>query len=260
MPAKLIVSSGPGQGSEFYIEDQVVRIGSGEQCEWSLPDSHLASHAATLEFRDGGYILHNRSDDPVQLAGQDLSLRESASWSADEEADFGHGVQIRLEIDGDPAPAKAPGPVIQIEVDPEENDETKAAKGKPGSGGSGKSLQLLVIVVACALAAWMLLSDSSAENKTGGREVRFEDIIEKLKNSPTDKAREPHSFRSMLQRAHAAQLRGDGKEARAMYGSIRDALLLHPKASGGKFMDAEDDEIWRYVLQQFQAAYGDSTP
>src|SRR4051812_40872103 len=116
MPAKLVIASGPGQGSEFYIQDLVVRIGSGHQCEWQLADPRLAGHAATLEFRDGGYKLYNRSMDPVRVADQTLRLREWASWQAGDEADFGHGVVLRLEVDGDPAPAKAPGPAVQIEV------------------------------------------------------------------------------------------------------------------------------------------------
>ena len=68
MPAKLVVVSGAAPGSEFPIQQPVFRIGSGAQCEFRLRDPRLAVHAITMEYREDGYLLHNRSDQPVDLA------------------------------------------------------------------------------------------------------------------------------------------------------------------------------------------------
>jgi hypothetical protein len=256
MPAKLVVASGSGQGSEFYIQDPVVRIGSGGQCEWQLADAKLAEHAATLEFRDGGYRLYNKSTDPLHVADRTLDKRQWAAWAAGEAADFGHGVVVRLEVDGDPAPAKAPEAAVPIEVDREETDESEAAKLKKGSG-AGKTLQLLVIVAAVPLGAWMLLADQSGAEPAEGRTIDFGELVKKLEKSPTDQAREPYSFRSTLQCARTSELRGDRKEAQTRYGSLRDALLLLPRDAKGKFKDAVNDDLWKYVLLHLQKLQSD---
>jgi hypothetical protein len=254
MPAKLIVIAGEPSGTEFDIQDEVLRIGSGTQCEFRL--SELAPHAATLEYRDGTYFLHNRSDAMIALGRDRLGLRDSAAWSPGMEANLGHGLTLRLDVEGDPAPAKPARPTYTIEYDAEEPVEDGQAAAKKPAGSSKKTLQIAIIVVAVPLCIWMLLSDNEPPKADPAeKRVSFTEVIDKLADSPVDKERGSQSIRAALQRARSAELHGDRKAARQAYGFVRDTLVIHRKPDGN-FRDPEDEMVWSYVKQRLRVVQG----
>ena len=53
MPAKLVVVSGAQPGQEFWIETEVLRLGSEAPCEIRLTDAGVPPHAATLDNSSG---------------------------------------------------------------------------------------------------------------------------------------------------------------------------------------------------------------
>jgi len=243
----------PEPDREFPIQDEVLRLGSGAQCEYRLGAG--AAHSATLEYRNGSYHLHNRGDDPITINGRRLELRESVHWPEGDEVDFGRGVTLRLDIQGDPAPAKASA-TYTIEYDAEEEvvdpDAAKKAEVAKKAASSKTTMQLVVIGVCVVLGAFMLMMDEPATEKEDMLDprVEFAAIIDKLMTSEKGKDPGPFSLRSTLQSARVAELRGDEKEARKSYGAV--ITMLKNRQADGKFTD-DDKVIWNFVNSRVSA-------
>jgi hypothetical protein len=104
MPAIIISSTADGERSEHWIEKRVLRIGSDADCEVVLPEGN-DPHAASLQFRNGAYVLRNRSKHPVSLGGRMILPEGSETWGSQESLELPGGVSLLLSIEGDPAPA-----------------------------------------------------------------------------------------------------------------------------------------------------------
>jgi hypothetical protein len=129
MPAKLIVTEGSGTGTEVDIHDEVLRIGADDECACRLQGHQLAPHIATLEYREGEHVIHNKSNDPIEVNGQELGLRDFVLWPPGQEVRLGQDLTLRLEVEDDPAPSKPSTPVITYEYDAEAPDPQKEFDG-----------------------------------------------------------------------------------------------------------------------------------
>jgi hypothetical protein len=264
MPARLKVVAGQDAGTEFWIEDEVVRIGSDAQCGVRLRAPGLPAHAATLEFRDGVYSLHCRSNQPLVLNGKVLAVWQSATWPANRDLELNGQVVLKLLIDGDPAPARRskPAPVL-----PEEEDTTEAKAGEspPAKAKDSRTpLQLLIIAIIIVALAVVLFADTGGESdraKAPTESDRFTDLVAALVKAE-DKARaeeKPDShlpgyfaeLRRELQEARIAELRGDGKKSISYYSYVRDNLFR--KKSQGEALTKEEMQTWDFVIDHLQS-------
>src|SRR5579885_2741820 len=137
MSATIFSEAGVEAGRQFAIEEEVFRIGSGPTCKLRLSDAGVADHAATVEFRQGGYLLHNRSGKVLHMAGRPLADRACVRWTAGQRLHLADQVVLRLDIAGDPAPARAlrrtPQP-IDLGTDAPVSAPEPVAASQPSSG------------------------------------------------------------------------------------------------------------------------------
>jgi hypothetical protein len=264
MPAKLVIVAGEPQGKEFWIEDEVLRIGSGPNCGVRLTSPDVPAHAATLEYHDGSYSVHNRSDKVLLLGGQILEERDFAVWSAGGELQLGAHTVLRLHLDADPAPARQQTPFYTEEDDEAADDEPVEAKVK----GKSKTMTYVAVIALCLVAfAGLLLLDQMAPktDKSGApgdqrnefKEFHF--LVQELtsienNDSKADEhdglsAHDAGQLRKQLQTGRVAELRGDRHEARKWYSQIRDQLLRKRNKPGARFSEVEE-KLWDFVLAQ----------
>ncbi|MBL8797466.1 MAG: hypothetical protein JNM56_26430, partial [Planctomycetia bacterium] len=172
MSAKLVVAAGPSAGTEFWIEDEVLRIGADANCAVCLSAPGVAAHVATLEFRSGGYLLHNRQTQPLVLDGKPLPQSASAAWPPDGNLQLTRDLVLTLLIEGDPAPSKRPARRVEL---PEADEPSLPAEAPPPPSSGGKTaMQLLLIVVLFGLAGMLFLVDAKKNAPAADRDVPVE--------------------------------------------------------------------------------------
>lgn len=265
MPARLVIKSGVVAGKEYPIQDEVLRIGSDSICELSLPDPGLAGHAVTLEFRDGSYFVHNRSDKLIRLNGQPLAVRAFRSWGVGQDLQLTEQLVLRLTIDGNAAPmkAQAPAPVRDART-PIQADTLQSPSPQSATGGSKNTGSYAIIIVSCLLLAGYFMyydsGDGPVDKAPQGKspQQEFQELDEELSQDKRDSKAGPDSIRFLLKEARIAQLRGQRSRARDKYGQIQQALLTR-RNSDGSFARDLDERTWNFVLRQIRSLRDDET-
>lgn len=231
MPAKLVVVSGTQPGQEFWIEEEVLRIGSEEPCEVRLVEPGLPPHVATLEFRPDGYALYNRGDQPIRLDRRALAPRDPAArWPAGKDLALNDQLTLRLVVDGDPAPAKRATPgMAPLEPSLGVLDQAPAADPLAADAAAKKAKNtttIAVVVGAAVLCAGVLLMDPpKVEEKTQYNPgQKLKELVTTLLKDKTGDPADNEYLRNGLQNARLAELRGDKKLAREEYNRLYDWL------------------------------------
>ena len=249
MSAKLVVAAGPSAGTEFWIEDEVLRIGGDASCAVCLTAPGVPAHAATLEFRDGGYIVHNRQAQALLLDGKTLPQNSFASWPANGSLQLTRELVLALIVDGDPAPSKRPARKLAL---PEADElSVVSAEPTPAQGGGKTVMQLLVIVVLFGLAGMLFVIDRKKNAPTADRDVpvEFAALVQDLSAAPADGSTGNAALRSVLQEARVAELRGHKDQARLKYTRVTE-MLLPRRNPDGKFASPTDEKAWKFVMSQ----------
>jgi hypothetical protein len=249
MSAKLVVTRGRLAGTEYAITEEVSRVGSAPTCELRLVDDRVAAHLATLEFRDGEYRLHNRSDQSLRVNGRTLQRRQSSPWRDGEVASQGDGLALRLHIEGDPAPAASANPAGAF-GSPEEEDSASDAKGAADGRKRKHPAGPLAVIGGCVLLGVVLLLGDSPSGPNPERE--FREVVERLRGSDGNGGAPPSAHLPVLQRARWAERRGDREVARQRYARVRDALL-HDRRDDGTFRFPAEERAWRFVRSRLEA-------
>jgi len=249
MSAKLVIAAGPSAGTEFWIEDEVLRIGGDASCAVCLTAPGVPAHAATLEFRDGGYIVHNRQAQALLLDGKTLPQNSFASWPANGNLQLTRELVLALVVEGDPAPSKRPARRLVLP----EADELSAVPGEPlpAKSGSTTVMQLLVIVVLFGLAGMLFVIDRKKNAPSADRDVpvEFAALVQDLSAAPVDGSSGNAAMRSVLQEARVAELRGHKDQARLKYTRVTE-MLLPRRNPDGKFAAPTDEKAWKFVMSQ----------
>lgn len=249
MSAKLVVAAGPSAGTEFWIEDEVLRIGADANCAVCLTAPGVSAHAATLEFRDGGYILHNRQAQALLLDGKTLPQNSFASWPANGSLQLTRELVLALVVEGDPAPSKRPARRLELP----EADEPSVVPAEPlPAKSSGKTaLQLIVIVALFGLAGMLFIIDTKKNSPAVDRDVpvEFAALVQDLSAAPADGATGNAALRSVLQEARVAELRGHKDQARLKYTRVTE-MLLPRRNPDGTFASPTDEKAWKFVMGQ----------
>jgi hypothetical protein len=254
MPAKLVVVAGAQPGREIWIEEEVLRIGSEAPCEVRLAEPGLSPHAVTLEFRDTGYHVYNRGDQPIRLDRRPIGPREPAAhWPAGKDLNLGGQLTLRLVIDGDPAPAKRQA--VRVADDEPEVPTAEAAapevSAEDAAKKNKKTVQLAAILGLVVVAGAVLLYDppASEDKPKVPASQRSAEIIQKLRSNKAGDPADNEHLRTMLQRARLAELRGDKPLARDQYRRLYDWLQDRSKAGQ---LSQDYKELWEFVKVELQ--------
>jgi hypothetical protein len=229
MPALLRIESGISAGTSYWIDRAVLRLGSDPTCEVCLPTSELAPHAVTLEFRDGGYRLYNRSPVAVSLDGVNVPAGRATAWPAQSSLDLPGAIRLVLDVDGDPRPCPAPtdrasanaGDFDLHGMSRQSESHAPAKRGPPSAKARSKILAQLGIIVACMAGCALLLALDGKTDEPAARQIAFEEIVASVPYN--DAAARPLIQR--LQFAQTALVRGRGDEARSRFAELRDGLV-----------------------------------
>jgi hypothetical protein len=255
MPAKLVVIAGADQGADLWIEDEVSRLGHDAVCALRVSDDDVPAHVATLEYREGAYVLHNRCDDELFLEGKPLPPRAQARWNANKDLSLHGGVVLRLTIEGDPRPMKR-----QAAPQPYEYPEIPADPGQPGaalleddapapavdSQRSKKMTQTIVIVLCALLGVYMLFFDTPGSDTVDAARDPRKDFQQAVDALAKDEDPQSRRLRELLQDARVAELRGDQPSAQALYGKVRDRILVLRNSEDGSLRE-DYKKVWDFV-------------
>jgi len=218
MPAIIISTTADGTRREHWVEKRVLRIGSDPDCEIVLPDE-IEPHVVSVQFRNGSYVVRNRSKLPVSLGGRMVLPEGSETWANQETLELHAGVTLLLTIDGDatPSPRTDHQHLVQhyqkirederhaavVAQDAGDSPTATAAAKKPGS-----NVQLIVGLFCFFLAAAVLvglvaflLAQTQASVSSGPSPTEMVDAL--LSNSAYT-SQLPPSLLSRLQEAQQA--------------------------------------------------------
>jgi hypothetical protein len=266
MSAKLVVVAGKQPGQEYWIESEVLRIGSEPPCEIRLPDPGVPAHAATLEFRDDGYKVYNRSAGPLSLDSQLLAPRApAAAWSAGKDLYLSDELALRLVIDGDPTPAKrvAPRAAAALEEAAELEGEPTAVSAEQEAKKKQTTQLVAILAVAVVVMVGLVVLSRSSEDEKKAEVVpvgkQMADVVKKLREDKSATAADSEHYCNVLQTARLAELRGDKKLARDQYQRLYDWLRKaqdsqQADSKVGKLSPAHE-ELFNFVKARLQALY-----
>jgi hypothetical protein len=253
MPAIIRVSSGPGGGREHWIERPVIRVGSDPDSDLCLPDPAIPSHAATIEFRNKQYVVHNRSEQTFLLGGRSIEKQSKSTWENEEKLEFPGVVVLELFLDRDPSPT--PKPHLP-EPEPPVTDSAEVrdvppidAVAKTKTGFSPKEMVQLAVTICCVLGMIVIIAFKvMPQNRSEKRviDVKFGEVLEDRKN-----VSEPYylSMVDEVQEAMVLKSRGDKSLANEKLRKIRSQL--HDRRDGeGKLSKPHEERLYAFVVSQ----------
>jgi len=242
MPAYIVVEHQGNVDSKFWIQEDVFRVGTGTNCKLVLQDTTLAAHLLTVEFRDGRYILHNRSGTSLTLDGKPFPTNLSSPWQANQALHITSDLILRLSIDGDLRPGTSKVTLATLNIEAPEQKVVVKEVSRPLTleQKNTQHLQLLVIgicvVVVGVLSIKIMRNDEDLKPIMGQGSVTSSQLFETQVDSLAKIAgvdAESGEFRSLLQAARASELRGHSNTANRQYSEIllysREKLAVLPK-------------------------------
>jgi hypothetical protein len=242
MPAKIVLVSGPGSGREMWIESPVLRIGGDAGCGLRLDGA--TSHLATVEYRPGGYVIHDRSKRGLTIEGSRVAPGRSASWPSGRLVLLDSGHALMLEASADPAPSRRPAEVAR-------RPAAEKIDRLLGTGGPHRRIRTIAAaIMATALPAMFLLPSPHPAPRT--EPVIVADLLAATRvlgrgAQATYRTRVGRE----LQRARIAELRGEPDTAQAVYRQVRDALLI-ARGPGRDFADHWSAETFAFVVARLR--------
>lgn len=230
MTARLLIQSGIAAGTHFSITRGVTRIGGAASMDLIIPSDALDPHVATLEHRDGGFRVHNRSSAPIYLGGRSIEPGDAAPWRDTDLLELPDEIRLAIEVGATSASTPArPGssrPATQSTDASPVGGTRRHAESVPKSGsksGSSTALQL-AITLACILGCIGLLARdrSRAGQADLDRPASFSSIVETALALPDAGASTP--LRE-FQYAESAFVRDNMKTARKRLVALRARLM-----------------------------------
>jgi len=285
MGAKLVVTTGPGSGTEFRIEKGVVRVGSAAHCECVLTGGDVPEHVLTLQQRGTQYRVFNKSRRQLALDGEAFAAGTSRTWTPGTHLHLSDDVTVCLVLDESQAtgrsavdslfaePAVETTPEVSPETAEAEEGEADEEQEGPAKGFSGKDAAYLV-VTAVIIAATVLLGmydpdakPETPENKVAA-DIEKHSLVELLKRvKATEAIKDPshpdHDWMSHLsEELHEAwRSAGSGDTAGACrhYQTVTKLLLTNGEQpeQPGRFKDTQNlyaDDALHQDLYNFAVA------
>jgi hypothetical protein len=226
MSATIIVHCGENSGEQHWIEDEVVKIGSGPDCTFVVRG--IPSHCLTMLYRSGQYSIVNRCHQAIDVAGEPLLPLTATSIHNGQCVAIGMDTVLRLDIDGDPAPSRRPRSVI---------DTAEAEPRDLGDERQPNAMQTVrryaILAVALLAGCYLLFGGSLADRRNDADTIReFHEIVDFLQSNAADSGDGPGRICRALQRARVGELRGDTERAIAYYELAKDMVTEDPHKPG----------------------------
>jgi len=253
MPSRIVVLTGRESNREIEIEAPVVSIGGDSACEICLVGE--SPTLATLRFRDGNFVIYNRTKATFSVDGTDLAPDATLSWRSGKIVQFASGTRLRLESSGDPRPVpKARDLGSDDNLDSNDDVIFPTGSVEIDAKAKAKSDQLtwMLIVVLLLMIWWAVPSGDETRTAKGHHRHSFQDLVyallsrdlleqpgdggvaspvqirpefeELLKRSTPDEQPILDTLRERLQNARISELRNDRATALKQYGAVRDLL------------------------------------
>jgi hypothetical protein len=274
MPARINVVSGVSEGQTVWISQEVVRIGSGTGMDICIPSARVAERTATLEYRDGEYLVYNRTEEDLQLAGRNLEPRGVAAWPPGEQLMLPGDVRLLLEVEGTPEPAPAPQGssssraileelAREAEQDDSDGEEPATETGSPSRwrNVSPKLIVQWILIVCCVLGIVAAIKVKYFPTQTTGGdegqpEVKLADIGGKLDDPKIAYDNGLLVLFRDLKLAESLRLRaGESSEARRELRRIRDELLRRENSRNpGESAEEAERLMLQYVTDRLAEA------
>jgi hypothetical protein len=234
MPAKIVVARADGSETEHWVEDEVIRLGSGEGCDVRLTGRGAAAHTATVEYLNGSYLVYNRSNAAFTIGGGPVAPGATSPWPAGALLETA-GETLELRVEGDPAPSRKPRQDTQVDTAPDElraSGTGEAPGPAPAPARSSAALQAGVTLACVAAAALLLLYDPGQPSASRSPAPSFGHLIRNLCKQESSGDTGLAAIRYDLQSARIAEARGDQERAAAIYDTVRDVLVARGALTG----------------------------
>ena len=76
----IVIDAGPSGRSFYRINQRLTRIGCDPRADLRFPESTMARHFATIEWKDGQILIHNRSGYHLNLGEIAVEPNSIADW------------------------------------------------------------------------------------------------------------------------------------------------------------------------------------
>ena len=257
MPAAILVHAGPTEIRQYWIEDEVIRIGRDASCDLSFPgEADVAPHAATVEYAGGRYLVYNRSDAPLRLGDGEVPARGKAPWGPAQAIKLG-GLTLVLELQADPSPGPMPD-AHAAEIESDEPDELPVDEAAPKT--SRTQVQLAVIVGGGALMAGVLALGSISPPPTATPALTLEQVRALVAGAPEAPRGGLERRGAALQAAHGHRRRGEPADARAICLRVRDELAAPGPPDPPRAVRIARAALKRYALDELNALGAEAAP
>lgn len=226
MSAKIIAQT-PGSATiEYWLNDDVIRIGGSPDCDLAL--TGLADHAITLQERGGRHFAFNRSPATFYVDGQSIAPGQSGEWNYGSELRFDNGTQLLLQS-AEEAQLHSPTLWSDGEVREPAPDQADDNKDK---------LTKIAVVAFAGIAVLAVILGGSGSGSRNTTAV-YEQLIRDRMWEHSDSDRTARQVLDALQRARIAELRGDLKTAEAKYVEAKDVLWTAKDSGAESFLDVD---------------------
>ena len=246
MPAEIAVVGGPDDGRRWQIEEEVVGLGRGPNCQLRVADPHAPEKAVVIRYQNGRYVVYNRSERPIIVADRPLPPGESRPWEVDAAVQAWAGATLRLVVSGDPAPARRLlGRMTDLATDPVASSGPVA---EPPGEGKKKTTQLVLMA-----AVWLLVGGLLAFKLLNPETPEVEELPpgeEVLKKLDVARSKDPEAgeVADRLREALVAERRGLSNTAQAAYADVVIRLKKW-QADGGRKKDKDADAACTAALE-----------
>lgn len=239
MTAKIFARTSDAALTEFWVNDDVIRVGSDADCELPLPG--IAPHALTVQHRGGRYFVFNRSSAPIRIAGQIVPEGASNPWDLGQELEIGGEAALMLQ--------SAEEALKQTPSTKRYDDDEEQSTDEPTEKTAGKNTTSLIILGACAVGILFLLTFGAKQSSAKSTTVQFEEVVEDY--TWEHGANDPTARRVLdgVQRARIAELRKDFASAREKYGEAKDLLWTKKQSANGGLSDV-DERMLSFITER----------
>lgn len=219
MPTVLIAKNQQTPATKHWIEERVVRVGRGGDCDFCVDVDGVTETAFLLEFREGRYFAINHSGGDLRVGEQRVGNMQSCELRAGQVLQVGQ-TRFRLKTEGSADPC--PRPFRSTEHDSAYLDGVPAVDPVQ-TGSTSQWLCWSVLAVTAVGFVVLLKRDSTPKVDTASN---FASVIAALiREDGHQKSPEVGHVRRLLQQARTAELRGNRQTAFRSYAFVRDMLM-----------------------------------
>jgi hypothetical protein len=241
MPATISIHNDAALVGEHWIEQDVVRIGSGADCDLRVPG--LPEHALVVQYQNGGYRVFNRSSSEATLGKLRLFPMQPAAWRSRQRLVIGPFTLV-LRHDADAAPCRKP--VMSSVI----ASTTPGHSRRQSASQSKISSRRLTMIVGCLIAIllWSLAAGARTDSQAA---AEFEGLVARLQ-AAAERDENASYLCQTLQQARYAERRSDQATAIQLYREIRNHLL-DPAQPAPRFSSAEREQLYRFTMHRLGA-------